>query len=488
MNKQIVLTAIFAMFIGGGAGYWASLQANKGAGASVAVETVADDKPLFYRHPMNPEITSPVPAKDDMNMDYIPVYADGAADDGPAGTVKIDSVVAQNIGVRTTSAVRKTLTRNIRSIGRVDYDEKRVTRLHPKVNGWIKRLFIDSTGAPVKKNNMLLSIYSPQLVSSQQEYLLALKNAEILKDSSFPDIRNGALSLARSSRERLELLDVPKHQLRDLRKKGKIIQNLHIHSPFDGIVIKVGVRQGQYVTPATELYTIADLSRIWVFVDIYEDEMPWVQVGDMAEMKVTGIPGRTFSGRVTYIYPYLDAKTRTNKVRLEFANLDLSLKPEMFAHVSLKASRQIDAVVVPSEAIVRTGGREQVFISKGAGKFEPRIVKLGIEADGEVQIIEGLQAGELVVTSAQFLIDSDSKLNEATAKMLEASKPSSATQDMNMDRMDIQIDSMDMGDHSTGQPNGKDAGRPKGEGQDVTNQMKTDSMQMPEQMRMGDSQ
>jgi Cu(I)/Ag(I) efflux system membrane fusion protein len=176
---------------------------------------------------------------------------------------------------------------------------------------------------------------------------------------------------------------------------------------------------------------------------------------------------------VTYIYPYLDAKTRTNKVRLEFANPDLSLKPEMFAHVSLKASRQIDAVVVPSEAIVRTGGREQVFISKGAGKFEPRIVKLGIEADGEVQIIEGLKAGELVVTSAQFLIDSDSKLNEATAKMLEASKPPSVAQDMDMDQMDMQMnsmqmDDMNMGDHSAG----------------GANQMRMDSMQVPEQMQM----
>jgi Cu(I)/Ag(I) efflux system membrane fusion protein len=437
MSKQVVLTAVFALLIGGGVGYWASLQANKESGTGVEIEAVAEDKPLFYRHPMNPEITSPVPAKDDMNMDYIPVYADGAAADGPAGTVKIDGVVAQNIGVRTAAAQQKTLTRNIRSIGRVDYDEKRVTRLHPKVNGWIKKLFIDSTGAPVKKNGMLLSVYSPQLVSSQQEYLLALKNAEILKDSPFPDIRNGALSLARSSRERLELLDVPKHQLRALEKKGKIIQNLHIHSPFDGIVIKVGVRQGQYVTPETELYTVADLSQIWVYVDIYEDEMPWVQVGDMAEMNVTGIPGRAFMGKVTYIYPYLDAKTRTNKVRLEFANPDLSLKPEMFAHVRLKTSRQINAVVVPSEAIVRTGGREQIFISKGAGKFEPRIVKLGIEADGEIQIVEGLQAGEQVVTSAQFLIDSDSKLNEATAKMLEVSKPPSAVQDMQMDSMQM---------------------------------------------------
>lgn len=453
MNNKIILTAILALLAGAAAGYWYSPATMQPMNAQLEQPLANNKAVLFYRHPMNPEITSPTPAKDDMNMDYIPVYAGDAATDDPAGTVNINAAVSQNIGVRTAAAQQKTLTRNIRSIGRVDFDEKRVTRLHPKVNGWIKKLFIDSTGAPVEKNDMLLSIYSPQLVSSQQEYLLALKNAEILKDSAFPDIREGALSLASSSRERLELLDVPKHQLLALQEKGKIIQHLHIHSPFDGIVIRVGVREGQYVTPETELYAIADLSRIWVYVDIYEDEMSWVQAGDMAEMTVTGIPGRTFTGQVTYIYPYLDAKTRTNKVRLEFDNPGLSLKPEMFAHVRLQTSRQIDAVVVPSEAIVRTGGREQVFISKGNGKFEPRIVKLGITADNETQITEGLQAGEQVVTSAQFLIDSDSKLNEATAKMLEAGTPPSAAQDMGMDDMDMsdmQMDSMDMSDMGKG--------------------------------------
>jgi len=436
---------LIALAIGVGVGWLAATQLSEPAHDHMKAERQDERKPLFYRNPMNPAITSPVPAKDEMGMDYIPVYAGGEDDsNAPTGTVKIDPVTAQNIGVRTSFAKQKTLTRDIRTVGRVDFDEKRVARLHPKVEGWVEKLFVDSTGERVKKNTMLLAVYSPQLVSSEEEYLLALKSAETLKDSPFPDIREGAASLARSARERLELLDVPAHQLMELENNQKIIKNLHIHSPFDGVVIDIGVREGQYVTPGTELYTIADLSRVWVYVDIYEDEMPWVQNGDAARMQVTGVPGRTFSGRVAYIYPYLDAKTRTNKVRLEFNNGELLLKPDMFAHVTLQTSRQLDAVVVPGEAIVRTGSREQVFIVKGDGKFEPREVKLGISADGEVQILEGVRPGEEVVSSAQFLIDSESKLNEATAKML---APATETQGHGaMDMSDMSMEDIRLPD------------------------------------------
>ena len=436
MNNRMIGFIAAALALGIGGGFWAgSMQPEKKpeqAAASI------EKRPLHFRNPMNPAITSPVPAKDEMGMDYIPVYAN-SGNNVPAGTVSIDSVVSQNIGVRSTIAEKKTLTRNIHTVGRVDFDEKRVTRLHPKVEGWVEKLFVDTTGALVRKDTMLLSLYSPQLVSSEEEFLLAIKNAETLKNSPFPDIRQGAESLARSSRERLELLDVPAHQIRDLEQHGKIIKNLHIHSPFDGAVIEIGAREGQHVTPATELYKIADLSRVWVYVDVYEDEVPWVRTGDMGEIQVASVPGRTFTGRVSYIYPYLDAKTRTNKVRLEFANPDLLLKPDMFANVVLKSSRQIEAVVVPSEAIVRTGNREQVFVVREAGKFEPREVRLGISADGETQILEGVNAGEQIVTSAQFLIDSESKLNEATAKMLEAAnQQQSPSSDTEMDGMKME--------------------------------------------------
>lgn len=375
--------------------------------------------PLYYRHPMNPQVTSPVPARDDMGMDYIPVYADGARSDAPPGTVTIDPVTVQNIGVRTAAAERRSLSRVVRAVGRVGFDEERLRRVHLKTEGWVEELRAAKTGAPVKKGEVLLSIFSPQLVTAQEEYLLALENRAALNEAPVSDIRLGAATLLRSARERLELLDVPEHQIRELERTRRMKKDLHLHSPFDGIVTRVGVRAGQYVTPQTELYSIADLSRVWVHVDVYEFELPWIVVGDEAELQLAGIPGRTFRGQVDYIYPYAEAETRTVKVRLVFDNPGLLLKPEMFAEVAIHAQNQADAVVIPSRAVVRSGTREQVFVVRAPGKFEPREVELGVSANGDVQVLDGVSPGEQVVTSAQFLIDSESKLREATAKMME---------------------------------------------------------------------
>ncbi|ATX80959.1 membrane fusion protein, Cu(I)/Ag(I) efflux system [Mariprofundus ferrinatatus] len=385
-------------------------------------------EPLAWRNPMNPAVTSPVFTRDEMGMDYLPVCADGVSRPGGAGSVTIDPTMAQNIGVRTVVAEQKTISRDIRTVGRVTMDEQRVARLHPKVEGWVEKLFIDRTGEQVGKNTMLLAIYSPQLVASGEEYLLALRNWQKLKNSPFTDIREGAKRLLSTSLERLKLLDVPEHQLKEIRTTGRVPKALHIHSPFDGIVMNIGVREGQRITPETELYMVADLTRVWVQVDVYEDELPWVRLGDEAEMRLSAAPGRVFKGKLSYIYPYLDGKTRTNKVRIEFANPDLALKPEMFANVTLKPSRTVNAVVVPSEAIVRTGMRNQVFVQRSEGRFEPRIVELGLQSDGGVQILSGIKEGEAVVTSSQFLIDSESKLKEATAKMLSIGASSSDSQ------------------------------------------------------------
>ncbi len=422
MNKKIVLGIIIIIALGLGVigGYWYGVDKGNNDNHVMASSGNATKKPLFYRNPMNPEITSPVPASDAMGMDYIPVYAedDSGGDGEPDGTVNIDAVTVQDIGVRTARVEQRSLSHEIRAMGRVAYDEERLARLHPKTEGWIENLFVDETGELVKKDTILLGLYSPQLVTSQQEYLLALNNREILKASPFQDIREGADQLVHSTLERLHLLDVPEHQIRELEQTRKIKKSLHIHSPFNGTVMKVGAREGQYVTPTTELYMLADLTNIWVYVDIYENEMPWVAIGDTAQMEVAGIPGEVFTGKVTYIYPYLEAKTRTNQIRLEFDNQDLRLKPEMFANVTLQARPQEDAVLVPSEAIVRSGIRNQVFVVRAPGKFEPRLVTLGVSAEGMTQILEGVKPGEEVVTSSQFLIDSESKLREATAKMM----------------------------------------------------------------------
>ncbi len=451
MNKW--LTALLMLGLGAGSGYWFALSRQE---SPVPMTAVEPKKPLFYRNPMNPAVTSPVPAKDNMGMDYIPVYEDEKPkilfyrnpmnpavtspvpakdnmgmdyvpvyennDNTPSkvtGSVKIDAVTIQNIGVRTTLAKNSQLSHIVHAVGRVAYDEEHIVRLHPKTEGWIETLHVDKTGEKVGSHQQLLSIYSPQLVASQQEYILALDNQKILAKSPIAEIRNGAEALAESSLERLKLLDVPGHQLHELTRSHTIKKSLHIHSPTDGIVINIGAREGQYVTPETELYMIANLSTVWVYADIYEHELPWVKVDDVVEIRLAGVPDRVFKGRLAFIYPYAEAKTRTIKVRLVFDNTERLLKPDMFADVTIYADKQLDAVVIPVEAVVRSGEKTQVFVVRDAGKFEPREITTGLSSDDNVTVLKGLKAGEEVVTSAQFMIDSESKLREATEKMIE---------------------------------------------------------------------
>ena len=429
MNKSAFIIAPTMLMIGLAGGYWL-------ASSQLAHDhldpNISEPKILFYRNPMNPEVTSPIPAKDGMGMDYVPVYAEekSVINNDPAGIVSIDGVTVQNIGVRTATAIQSDLSHIVRAVGRVSYDEERIVRLHPKTEGWIEQLNVDKTGQWVQKNTDLLSIYSPQLVASQQEYILALNNLKALQNSPIADIRQGAKELVQSSRERLKLLDVPSHQLHDLEHSLKIKKSLHIHAPADGVVMKIGAREGQFVTPETEIYMIADLSKVWVLVDIYEYELPWVKQGDAVEMQLAGIPGKTFKGHLSYIYPYAEAKTRTIKVRLVFDNPDLLLKPEMFAEVTIQAGTQLNVIVIPSEAVIRSGARNQVFVVRSPGKFAPRLVTLGLESDGKVAVLAGLHSGEKVVVSAQFLLDSESKLREATAKMLEPQKSNDDSMDM----------------------------------------------------------
>jgi Cu(I)/Ag(I) efflux system membrane fusion protein len=418
MNNKIIILLIIAVLAGGAGGYWlANGSSDSAKTSSTAAQT--EKKPLFYRNPMNPEITSPVPAQDQMGMDYIPVYADDEQDSAPAGTVRIDPVTVQNIGVRTALAERRSMSHSYRPVGLLGYSQTRLYELHPKTEGWVEQLFIDTTGAPVKKDTILLSFYSPQLVSTQQEYVLALKNLEALQASGFEDVRRGAEELVATTLERLRLLDVPEHQIRNLAETLEVKKNLHIHSPAKGIVTSIGARQGQYVTPQTKLYTIADLSKVWVYIDIYEDELPWVTVGDKATIDVAALPGQRFEGVLSYIYPYAESKTRTIKVRMVFDNPDGLLKPDMFANVVIEASALPDAIVIPSEAIVRSGSREQVFVQRAPGKFEPRDVNIGVSSKGWTEVKSGIEAGDKIVISAQFLIDSESKLREAASKMRE---------------------------------------------------------------------
>ena len=373
-----------------------------------------EKKILYWKAPMDPNYISEEPGKSPMGMDLIPVY-EGEDDGAEPGTVKIDPVIVQNIGVRTAEVKRMALTRSIRTIGRVGYDEKKVHHVNIKVAGWVEKLYVSVTGERVRKDDILLGIYSPKLVSAQEEYLLARQYGDTMAGV-------GRSSILELSRRRLELWDVPEHQIREIEEKGVAMKTLHIHSPASGIVIKKSVVEGMYVKPGMTLYTIADISRVWVYVDIYEYEVPWVKVGQGAEMTLASYPGRVFKGKVTFIYPFMGAKTRTNKVRLEFDNPGLKLKPDMYANVTLSSVVSKSAVAVPAEAIIRSGARNVVVVARGSGKFSPRPVTLGVEAEGYYEVRDGLEEGEVVVTSAQFLIDSESRLKEAITKMLEARK------------------------------------------------------------------
>jgi Cu(I)/Ag(I) efflux system membrane fusion protein/cobalt-zinc-cadmium efflux system membrane fusion protein len=377
-------------------------------------------KILYWRAPMDPTFISDKPGKSPMGMDLIPVY-EGEEEITGRPIVSIDPVTVQNIGVQTAPVEKVNLFRVIRTVGHVDYNEKTLSRVNIKVSGWIEKLHVDETGQQVRRGQAMLEIYSPELVSTQEEYLLAVRNMKKLEGSPFSEVTESSRSLLESARRRLLYWDISERQIKDLEEKGTISKTVTLFAPVDGVVIDKMAEEGMRVVPGMDLFRIADLTEIWVYAHIYEYEVPWVKLGQSVEMDLPYSPGKTFRGKVDYIYPYLDQKARDIKVRLVFQNPDLELKPQMYANVQLESRLGADVTAVPTEAVIRSGKRNVVFVARGGGKFEPRDVILGPEGQsGLVQVLAGLQPGEEVVTSAQFLLDSESRLKEAIQKMLEA--------------------------------------------------------------------
>jgi Cu(I)/Ag(I) efflux system membrane fusion protein/cobalt-zinc-cadmium efflux system membrane fusion protein len=393
-------------------------------------------KILYWRAPMDPTYISDKPGKSPMGMDLIPVY-EGEDDLTGGPTVVIDPVTVQNIGVRTALVEKRDLYRAIRTVGHLDYNEQKLYRVNVKFSGWIEKLYVDKTGQPVRKGQPMLEIYSPELVTTQEEYLLALNNAKKLSQSPYTEISEGSRSLLESTRRRLLYWDITDKQIKNLEEKGIISKTMTLFSPVDGIVISKTAEQGMRIMSGMDLFRIADLSTIWVYASIYEYEVPWIKEGQKVEMDLPYIPGEVFIGKVDYIYPYLNQKTRDVKVRLVFPNPGLRLKPEMYANIQINSKLGDEQLAVPDEAVIHSGKRNMVFVAKGAGKFEPREVVLGPEAEGGYyQVVAGLRPGEEVVTSAQFLLDSESRLKEAIQKMLEIrmkSKEEQKQEPMNME-------------------------------------------------------
>ena len=375
-------------------------------------------QPLHWVAPMDPNFIRDEPGKSPMGMDLVPKCSSETIGSS-AGQVNIDSTVLQNIGVRTERVKRRDLERVIRSAGRVDYDERLVSHVHTKVQGWVEKLYADYEGQMVARGQPLLEIYYPELVSTQEEVLIAVRYLEETKASPFADVRHGGASLLDAAKQRLALWDVPERDIERLIETGETRKTLTLYAPSSGVVTHLMVREGMEVAPNTNLYTIADLSRVWVYANVYENELPWIKVGQQARVEISYLPGQSFEGTVTHIDPFLDPATRTARVRLEHANPEGLLKPEMFANVSILADAQNEALAISEEALIRSGRRNLVFVALGEGRFEPRVVEVGIQTgDGWIEINEGLAEGEVIVSSGQFLIDSESNLQESLQKFL----------------------------------------------------------------------
>jgi len=340
-----------------------------------------------------------------MKMDMPQMSSDNKAPEGQV-PVMLTPHKQKLVGVKTQNVHTKTMNKIIRTIGRVDYNERALTTVTTKIEGWIEDLTVDATGMVAKKGKPLFSVYSPKLVQTQEEYLLALTAQ-----------KKSGRNLIAASQKRLALWDVSPRQIRNLEKRGKVIRALPVLSPAGGIVTEKMALNGMYVKPGMALYKIADLSKVWVLADIYEHELPWVKMGATAEITLASLPGEVFQGRLTYIYPYLNANSRTATLRIELDNKDGKLKPGMYANVAF-AVPAAEGLLVPESAVLDSGLRQVAFVVKAGGMFEPRVIRTGMRLNREVQVLEGLEAGEKVVTHGTFLIDSESKLMASMEGMM----------------------------------------------------------------------
>ena len=362
----------------------------------------AEKEVLYWVAPMDPNYQRDEPGKSPMGMDLVPVYADPAGGDA----VTISPEVIQNLGVRTSKAEISKLWRGIDTVGYVDFDESKLSHIHLRTEGWVENLAVRSEGERVKKGERLFDFYSPQLVNAQEEFVQALSV--------------GNTGLVSASSERLLALGISKGQIASLRKTRKARQYISVFAPQDGVVATLPVREGMFIKPSMKVMSLADLSSVWLLAEIFERQANWVSMGDSAQVTLSYLPGREWQGKVEYIYPSLDPKTRTLKVRLRFDNPEEALKPNMYANVKIFGGAKTNILVIPMEALIRTGRNERVVVALGEGRFEARTVKAGIESGDWVEISSGLKSGEEVVVSGQFLIDSESSIKASFNRM---SKP-----------------------------------------------------------------
>ena len=382
------------------------------AASPVAAKSEAR-KVLYYRNPMGLPDTSPVPKKDPMGMDYIPVYA-GEEEQSSGNQIRISTEKVQRLGVRTEAAGYRVLTRTVRAVGTLQVDERRVSTVSPKFEGWIERLHVSTTGQQVAQGQPLMDVYSPDLVTAQQEYLIAVKGIDAVREGG-PEIQASMQQLRASALARLRNWDISDAEVQRLEREGAMRRTITLRSPVSGVVVEKPALKGMRFMPGEALYQIADLSGLWLLADIFEQDLGLVRPGQTAKITVNAFPERAYNGRVAFFYPTVTAETRTGKVRIELSNPGGLLKPAMYASVELAGGPQRKALAVPTSAVIDSGVRRIVLVQLEEGRFEPREVKTGSRADEYVEVTEGVKEGERVVVTANFLIDAESNLKAAVS-------------------------------------------------------------------------
>jgi len=379
---------------------------------ATATAPAAKPQILYYRNPMGQPDTSPVPKKDQMGMDYIAVYADEEpASETPLVKLSVDKV--QKLGVKTEAVALRNLTHTINAVATVQANERSLHTVTTKFDGWIQRLYVNTTGQAVKKGAALMDVYSPDLIAAQQEYLIAKRGVQTLAGAS-AEVRESMQRLVDSALQRLRNWDISETELQRLQQDGKTIQYLTLRSPANGVVLEKSAIQGKRFMAGEALYQVADLSQVWLLAEVFELDLGQVRIGQAANIKVDAYPGKVFAGKVAFVYPTVTAESRTARVRVELANPQALLKPSMYARVEFVASGAKGPVLaVPHSAVLDSGTRQMVLVERGEGRFEPRQVRLGTHADGYFEVLQGLKAGEMIVVSANFLIDAESNLKAA---------------------------------------------------------------------------
>jgi len=413
VKTPILVTALLVVAAAGvGGGYLIGVRTHAPAGAPAPA--TAERKVLYYRNPMGLADTSPTPKKDPMGMDYIAVYEgeDSGAGAGSANQIRISTDKVQKLGVRTEAAALRPLGRNVRAYGRVEPDERRISMIAPKFEGYVERLHVDATGQFVGKGDPLFEVYSPELVSAQREYAIAAQGLQAMKGAG-SDALADMKQLADASLVRLRNWDLPPDEIDALVRTGEPRRTVTLRSPVSGIVTEKKAFRGMRFMPGEPLYQVTDLSAVWVVADVFERDLGLVKTGAKASVQLAAYPKQAFEGRITYVYPTLKAETRTVPVRVELANPRHLLKPAMFAQVEIQAGGSAQVLTVPDSAVIDSGTRRIVLVQRGQGRFEPREVTIGGRGENYVEVLDGVRAGEDVVVAANFLIDAESNLKAA---------------------------------------------------------------------------